>query len=79
MVQVVYRIVEHDDGWAYRFGETYSETFTSHDAARAAAIVAAREQMVPGENVGISFEDKNGKWLEELSDGHDRPSVKVEG
>ena len=79
MANVLYRIVEHNDGWAYKVGETFSETFRTHDEARAAAIAAAREQTVPGEDVGITFEDKDGHWSEELSDGHDRPKVTVEG
>ena len=37
MTKVVYEIVQHDGGWAYRVGEVFSETFPSHDAARAAA------------------------------------------
>jgi Uncharacterized protein conserved in bacteria (DUF2188) len=79
MANVLYKIVEHNDGWAYQVGETFSETFKTHDEARAAAMTAAREQTVPGEDVGISFEDKNGNWSEELSDGHDRPKVSVQG
>ena len=37
MVQITYRIVEHDGGWAYRLGDTFSETYPDHDSARAAA------------------------------------------
>lgn len=33
MTKVVYKIVEHDGGWAYQVGSTYSETFPSRDAA----------------------------------------------
>ena len=42
MAHVTYRIVEHDGGWAYKSGDTYSETFASHDDAKAAAVRAAR-------------------------------------
>jgi hypothetical protein len=79
MARVLYKIVEHNDGWAYQVGDTYSETFNSHDAALAAAEKVAREQTVPGTSVGISFEDANGNWHDELSAGNDRPTVKVEG
>ncbi len=79
MASVTYKIVEHDGGWAYQVGETYSETFSTHDAAQSAAQRAAREQTVPGENEGISFEDEKGVWKDEMSDGHDRPKVSVEG
>jgi hypothetical protein len=79
MTRVVYRIVAHDDGWAYQVGDTFSETFASQGSAREAALVAAREQRVPGENVGIMFENADGTWHEEVADGHDRPIASVEG
>jgi len=79
MVHVTYRIVEHDGGWAYQSGETYSETYPTHDAARAAAIAAAREQTVPDENAVIEYADASGAWVTERADGHDRPEVEVEG
>ena len=77
MSKVVYEIVEHDGGWAYRSDGVYSETFASHDAARAAAIRVAREQRVPGTDAAISFETSDGKWHEEMVDGHDRPTTEV--
>jgi hypothetical protein len=79
MSHVTYEIVEHDGGWAYRVDGVYSETFPTHDAALAAARRAAREQRVPGEETGISWEDKDGRWHNELSDGGDRPETDVEG
>ncbi len=41
MTDITYTIVEHDGGWAYKVGDTFSETFPSHDAALAAAKTAA--------------------------------------
>jgi hypothetical protein len=79
MTKIVYHIVEHDGGWAYRADGVYSETFRTHDAARAAARRAAGEQRVPGNEVGISWEDSDGRWHEELSEGDDRPTTEVEG
>jgi len=79
MAQVTYRIVEHDGGWAYKLGDTYSETFASRDAARGAAQAAAREQRVPDENATIEYEDTSGNWITERADGHDRPDTDVEG
>jgi hypothetical protein len=64
MAKIVYHIVEHDGGWAYRADGVYSETFRTHDAARAAAQRAAGEQRVPGNEVGISWEDSDGRWHE---------------
>lgn len=79
MTHITYRIVEHDGGWAYKLGDTYSETFRSHDAARAAAQQAAREQRVPDQTAMIEFEDASGQWVVERADGHDRPEADVEG
>jgi hypothetical protein len=76
-MKVTYHIVEHDGGWAYRLGDVYSETFPSHDAALKAAHRAAREQQRPGETTGITWEDAQGEWHEELARGDDRPQVDV--
>jgi hypothetical protein len=80
MSAVKYEIVEHDGGWAYKVGATFSETFPSHDAARHAAERAAGEQRVGEEgSKGISYEDERGVWKDEVEDGGDRPETKVEG
>ncbi|WP_295207042.1 hypothetical protein [uncultured Brevundimonas sp.] len=79
MAHVTYRIVEHDSGWAYKSGDTYSETFASHDDAKAAAVRAAREQRVPDQTAAIEYETAAGEWVTESADGHDRPSTDVEG
>jgi hypothetical protein len=79
MAKVVYRIVQHDGGWAYQVDHVFSETFRSHDAARRAAERAAAEQQVSGDEAAISFEDADGHWREELVSGGDRPETVVEG
>jgi Uncharacterized protein conserved in bacteria (DUF2188) len=79
MTHVTYEIVEHDGGWAYRVDGAYSETFKSHDEARKAAHRAAGEQRVGGQTRGIVYEDKNGKWHEEIAEGGDRPDTDVKG
>jgi len=76
---VVYRIVEHDGGWAYKVGDVFSETFRDHASARRAAERAAREQRISGETTDIMFEDASGKWRIEHADGHDRPETEVKG
>jgi Uncharacterized protein conserved in bacteria (DUF2188) len=73
MAKVVYKIVKHENDWAYKARGAFSETFPTHEAALAAAKVAAGEQRVPGEN-----ETKDGVWHEELDPGSDRPQTSVE-
>jgi hypothetical protein len=79
MAKVHYEIVEHDGGWAYKADGVFSETFPSHDEARRAAERAAREQGVAGETTGISYEDKEGHWHDEVSAGDNRPETEVDG
>jgi hypothetical protein len=79
MPKVTYEIVEHDGSWAYRVGDVFSETFPSHDLARRAAERAAGEQKVAGETTSITYEDREGRWRGEVSEGGDRPSTDVEG
>lgn len=79
MNDLKYRIVEHDGGWAYRVGGTYSETFPSHDAAFGAARRAACKQLRPGETTGLVWEDATGHWHAELSRAGDRPLAQVIG
>jgi hypothetical protein len=77
MSKVTYEVVEHDGGWAYRVNGVYSETFPTHALAHKAAEQAAREQMVAGQTTGISYEDSEGRWHDEVSEGDDRPETGV--
>ena len=78
MTDVVYVVVEHDGGWAYKVGAVFSEPYPTHDLAAAAARRAAAEQELPDlKTVGISYEDKDGQWHDEVSRGDDRPNTKV--
>ena len=77
MSHVVYTIVEHDGGWAYRVGGTISETFASRALAHKAAEAAAAEQRAPGETTSIEYETPEGEWREERSRGGDRPQTDV--
>ena len=79
MPKIIYQIVRHDGGWAYKVDETFSEPFKTHDEAHKAAELAAREQAEPGEATVISYEDKQGHWHNEKSAGDDRPVPKVKG
>jgi hypothetical protein len=78
MTKIVYEIIEHDHGWAFKLGDTISQSFLTHEAAYNAAKRAALEQTRPGETVGISWEDERGRWHDEISSGDDRPEVEVD-
>ena len=77
MSHVTYVIVEHDGGWAYRVGDTVSETYPTHKLAHQAAAAAAAEQRAPGETTSIEYETPDGQWREETARGGDRPQTDV--
>lgn len=77
MSEVIYEIVEHDGGWAYKVGDVFSEPFPTHAEALAAAQTAAEEQQTPGDTEEIEFEDSKGKWHTETARGSDRPSTTI--
>src|SRR5262249_43430130 len=77
-MHVTYRIVRHDEGWAYMVDGVFSEPFPTHDAALAAARTAAAEQRVPGHTETIEYEDEKGHWHTETAAGSDRPDTDVE-
>jgi hypothetical protein len=79
MTKVIYEIVKHDGGWAYRVGDVYSESFTTHEEALAAAAAAAKKQHAAGETTSISYEDPSGRWHREVAEGDDRPDTEVVG
>jgi hypothetical protein len=60
VTKLVYKILQHDGGWAYEADGTISETFASHDeafeAARRAADVQA-EPTDPGDPPEVSVQD----------------------
>jgi len=78
MAHVIYKIVQHDGGWAYTVDGVFSEPFPSHAAALAAAKRAAAEQRVPGRSETIEWEDAQGRWHTEDSRGSDRPDTDVQ-
>ena len=78
MSHVTYKIVPHDDGWAYTVNGVFSEPFATHAAALAAARHAAAEQRVPGRTEAIEYETADGKRHTETAPGSDRPETDVE-
>ena len=77
MAQVIYVVFQHDGGWAYRVGDTISETYPTRERAHKAADAAAHEQRAPGETVAIRYETPDGEWKEESARGSDRPRTGV--
>jgi hypothetical protein len=78
MTHVIYRVVQHDEGWAYKSGDVFSERFNTHKEALEAAKRAAQEQRAPGATHAIEYEDASGKWHTETARGNDRPETEVE-
>ncbi len=78
MAKIHYKIVEHDGGWAYKLEDVFSESFRTKAAAVIAAKRVAAEQHVPGNTTHIEFQDSDGRWHTELSEGTDRPEADVE-
>lgn len=83
MTEVIYRIVPHDGGYAYRVGDVISESYPTEDQAKAAARDAARRQRLadaeaePGET--IEYQDETGRWRVERTGPDDRPDTSVDG
>ena len=77
MNQVIYRVVKHEGGWAYKSGGVFSEAFSSHDDAVKAAKRVAKEQTMAGDTVGIEYQDEKLVWQTEFADSYDRPTTKV--
>lgn len=78
MTHVIYRIVQHDGGWAYMVDGVFSEPFPTRAAAAAAARMAAAEQRTPGRTEAIEYEDSDGHWHTETASGSDRPSTEID-
>jgi len=78
MAQVTYEVVEHDGGYAYKVGDVFSETFPTHQSALDAAVAAADRQQKSGDTEAIQYQDREGKWHEELASGTDRPETEIE-
>lgn len=77
-MHITYHVGRHDEGWAYRLGDVWSEPFASHELALKAAREAANRQQVEGRDAMITYETADGTWREEMVHGGDRPEVGVE-
>lgn len=77
MTTTVYEVTEHDGGWAYKVGDTFSETFPSHNEARIAAAKAAAQHEQGGSTEEIEYQDRKGEWRVEHAEGSDRPQTQI--
>ncbi len=77
MSDIIYEIVQHDGGWAYKANGVFSEAFATRAEALAAAQTAAAEQEVPGHRETIEYEDDGGEWHTETVSGRSRPHAVV--
>ena len=77
MAEVTYHVVRHDEGFAYRVGDVYSEPFPTHEEAMEAARIAAAEHRLAGRDADINYQDESGRWHREHADGSDRPDSQV--
>jgi hypothetical protein len=77
MAKLVYNVVQHDGGWAYKVDDVYSESYPNHDAAAAAARSAAEKQQQADETEVIEYQDGRGEWHVETARGDDRPETSV--
>lgn len=75
---ITYHVVPHEDGWAYRLDDVFSETFPNHAAALAAARLAAERHEQSGEDRFISYQEEDGRWRQDVAAGRDRPEAVVE-
>lgn len=78
MADIVYEVVEHDGGWAYKVGDVFSERFDTHQDARKAADDAAARHELSGEDEVITYQDEEGRARIEVAVGEDRPETTVE-
>lgn len=62
MVDIAYEIVPHDNGWAYKLGETLSEVYPTPELAMDSARSAAERQKVGEGDVKIIYPTPDGGW-----------------
>jgi hypothetical protein len=76
-MHLYYHVEPHDEGWAYRLGDVWSEAFPDHAGALGAARAAAERQQQGGSDTCIIYETADYKWITEKAFGGDRPEVEV--
>ncbi len=76
-MHIRYHVAPHENGWAYKLDDVWSETFPTHGDALAAAQIAAERQQVAGKDAHIVYETADYRWKAEDVLGTDRPEIEV--
>ncbi len=74
---LTYHVAPHDDGWAYRLEDVWSEPFPTFEEAQAAAQEAAERQHQGGRSAEIVYQTADGSWRRESVKPSDQPDVSV--
>lgn len=60
MADITYQIVPHDNGWAYKLGETLSEPYATAEQAMDRARNAAARQKIGGGDALLAYPAPDG-------------------
>ncbi|MCO6187832.1 DUF2188 domain-containing protein [Rhizobium sp. L1K21] len=77
-MHITYHVERHDEVWAYRLDDVWSEPYATHDDAFEAARSAAERQRLEGSDTTINYQTEDGQWHYEFSAAGDRPQSDVE-
>ena len=66
MTKIVYEVIPARWRWAFKLGDTISDTFPATTKPMPPPARRARTD-APGQTVGISWEDAKGRWHDEIS------------
>ncbi|MBB3132415.1 hypothetical protein FHS26_000110 [Rhizobium pisi] len=62
MADITYQVVPHDNGWAYKLGNTLSETYPTADEAIVHAKDAASRQKIGDGDALLAYPAPDGGW-----------------
>ncbi len=62
MADITYQVVPHDNGWAYKLGDTLSETYATADEAIVHAKDAASRQKIGNGDALLAYPSSDGGW-----------------
>ena len=62
MADITYQVVPHDNGWAYKLGDTLSETYATADEAIIHAKDAASRQKIGDGDALLAYPAPGGGW-----------------